>query len=141
MRSRLGCNTLRQQRPRPFVMPWIRLVSERALWFEQLRARFAGHAAVGIDALYVLQFSDAAPYQMRIRGPELWVAERNHEPATVGVLFDTFAGHCAILDGRSDPMQAFLDGRFRSDGHIVLVMRMLQLFVPQYAATGPEQLR
>lgn len=115
-------------------------VSDRGEWYEHLQQRFAAPAARGIEAVYQLRFDDAPPYQLQVSDNAMTVTEGEATAPTVTVFFDSFANHAAIIEGRLDPMQAFLAGQFRADGHIVLVMRMLQLFVPQYAMTRPEQL-
>ena len=114
--------------------------ADRGHWFMHLGTAFAVPAAAGIDAVYQLRFRDAGPYHLGIRGGELSCADGEHHAPTVTLYFDSFDNHMAVIQGRLDPMDAFLNGQFRADGHIVLVMRMLQMFVPQYALTGPEQL-
>ena len=118
-----------------------RAQSERVNWFAHLQRAFAEQAAVGVEAVYQLRFRDSAPYHLTIKDAVLRHAEGEHAAPTVTLYFDSFENHRALIEGRLDPMDAFLLGQFRADGHIVLVMRMLQLFVPQYALTGPEQLR
>ncbi len=113
---------------------------DRSKWFMHLDTAFAAQAATGIDAVYQLRFRDAGPYHLSIRTGGLSCGNGEHAAPTVTVFFDSFDNHTAVLQGRLDPMEAFLRGQFRADGHIVLVMRMLQIFVPQYALTGPEQL-
>jgi len=43
----------------------------------------------------------------------------------------------AILSGTDDPIAAFLDGRFRSDGHLPLAFVLLGLFRPGADITPP----
>ena len=109
-------------------------------WFAQLDQAFAIQAASGIDAVYQLRFRDAAPYHLTVSNGALDHGAGEHATPTVTIYFDSFDSHRAVIQGRLDPMDAFLRGQLRADGHIVLVMRMLQMFVPQYALTGPEQL-
>ena len=116
-------------------------MTDRAQWYTQLRSSFASNAAHGLEAVYELRFDDAPPYHLSITNAQLEHGEGEHASPTVTLYFDTFLHHCEIIAGRRDPMQAFLEGRFRADGHIVLAMRLLQMFVPQYALAGPEQLR
>ena len=57
--------------------------------------------------------------------------------ADVTFVFDSAATALAILTGREDPIAAFLDGRFRSDGHLPLAFVLLGLFQPGADTTPP----
>ena len=50
--------------------------------------------------------------------------------ADVTFVFDSAETALAVLTGKEDPVAAFLDGRFRSDGHLPLVFVLLGLFRP-----------
>jgi putative sterol carrier protein len=120
------------------------IVDDRTAWYTHLHATFTAEAARGLEAVYRIRCDDAPVYTVRIAEATLSCAEgeayAEAAQPVVTLYFDSFANHRAILEGRMDPMQAFLDGRFRSDGHIVLAMRMLQVFVPQYARTRQDEL-
>lgn len=111
-----------------------------------LHRSFAVAAAQDLDVIYQIKLGTHEPgaldaYYLLVRAGELLVTRGTHESPHLTLLFTDLASHIDVLTGRLDPMQAFLTNRLRADGHIVLAMRMLQLFVPQYATTGPEQLR
>ena len=111
-----------------------------------LHRSFAAAAARDLDVIYQIELgdptsSDTARYHLVVREGRLLVARGQHANPHLTLTFTDLATHIDVLTGKLDPMQAFLESRMRADGHIVLAMRMLQLFVPQYAATGPEQLR
>ena len=57
--------------------------------------------------------------------------------ADVTFVFDSAETALAVLTGREDPMTAFLDGRFRSDGHLPLAFVLLGLFRPDADLTPP----
>ena len=57
--------------------------------------------------------------------------------ADVTFVFDSAETALAILSGREDPIAAFLDGRFRSDGHLPLAFVLLGLFRPGADTTPP----
>lgn len=57
--------------------------------------------------------------------------------ADVTFVFDSAETALAILTGREDPIAAFLDGRFRSDGHLPLAFVLLGLFRPGADTTPP----
>ena len=56
--------------------------------------------------------------------------------ADVTFVFDSAETALAVLTGKEDPIAAFLDGRFRSDGHLPLAFVLLGLFRPG-AETAP----
>ena len=120
-------------------------VMDNRAWHTHLHDTFTAAAARGLEAVYHIRCDDAPAYTVRIADATLSCAEgeayAEAAQPLVTLYFDSFANHRAILEGRMDPMQAFLEGRFRADGHIVLAMRMLQVFVPQYASTRPDELR
>ena len=51
--------------------------------------------------------------------------------------FDSPATAISLLTGVEDPMSAFMDGRFRSDGHLPLAFVLLALFRPGADTTPP----
>ena len=55
----------------------------------------------------------------------------------VTFVFDSAETALAILSGTEDPIAAFLDGRFRSDGHLPLAFVLLGLFRPGADVTPP----
>ena len=57
--------------------------------------------------------------------------------ADVTFVFDTAETALAVLTGREDPIAAFLEGRFRSDGHLPLAFVLLGLFRPGADTTPP----
>ena len=57
--------------------------------------------------------------------------------ADVTFVFDSAETALAILTGAEDPMVAFMDGRFRSDGHLPLAFVLLGLFRPGADDTPP----
>ena len=113
---------------------------------ELLHRSFAPAAARDLDVVYQIalgapEADDALHYHLVVHDGHLLVAHGRHPQPHLTLIFADLPTHIDVLSGALDPMQAFLTGRMRSDGHIVLAMRMLQMFVPQYATTGPEQLR
>lgn len=58
--------------------------------------------------------------------------------ADVTFVFDSAETALAVLTGGEDPIAAFLDGRFRSDGHLPLAFVLLGLFRPDADTTPPR---
>ncbi len=57
--------------------------------------------------------------------------------ADVTFVFDSAETALAVLTGKEDPTAAFLDGRFRSDGHLPLAFVLLGLFHPDTDPAPP----
>ncbi|MDE0039692.1 MAG: hypothetical protein OXU77_19360 [Gammaproteobacteria bacterium] len=57
--------------------------------------------------------------------------------ADVTFVFDSAETALAVLTGKEDPIAAFLDGRFRSDGYLPLAFVLLGLFRPGAEITPP----
>ncbi len=57
--------------------------------------------------------------------------------ADVTFTFDCAQTAIAVLTGAADPVAAFMDGRFRSDGHLPLVFTVLGLFQHGIDPTPP----
>lgn len=111
---------------------------------EALRKRLAQHggaAPAGVDAVVALQTADRAPKPLAclvMEGGAARVAE-NPEPqaADVTCTFDSAATARGVLLGEANPLDAFLAGRFRTDGHLPLVFVVLGLFRADYRGGPP----
>lgn len=57
--------------------------------------------------------------------------------ADVTFFFDNAETALGIVTGLEDPINAFMDGRFRADGHLPLAFVLLGLFRPGAATTPP----
>ena len=83
---------------------------------------------------------DLTVFQFRIHdGPAftLTVTDRDFEfgtgeigRPTLTLYFDSLDTVRSLLSGRGDGMRAFMEGRYRADGHIVLSQLLLYLFKP-----------
>ncbi|MDE0422146.1 MAG: hypothetical protein OXK76_14850 [Gammaproteobacteria bacterium] len=57
--------------------------------------------------------------------------------ADVTFVFDSAATALGIVTGSEEPIDAFMDGRFRADGHLPLAFVLLGLFRPGVDAAPP----
>jgi len=51
-------------------------------------------------------------------------------PADITLYFHTAAEALGLLRGTANPVTAFMDGRFRSDGYLIWVFTVLAMFRP-----------
>ena len=111
---------------------------------ETLRKRLAQHgdaAPAGVDAVVALQTADRAPQHLAclvMEGGAARVAENpKPEAADVTFTFDSADTARGVLLGDANPLDAFLAGRFRTDGHLPLVFVVLGLFRADYRGGPP----
>ena len=80
------------------------------------------------DVIYQCCLEQGNDYHLIISNNTLKVHANTHAQPTLRLYFPDVEIPKRIAQGDLDPMQAFLDGQFRSDGHILLVMQYLILF-------------
>lgn len=90
------------------------------------RFRAAAAAAAGADAVVALATPAGQLATLAIERGTLRFDRSLAPDATL--FFDSAETALALLGGGASPMEAFLAGRFRSDGHLPLVFALLGLF-------------
>lgn len=104
-----------------------------------LACRFRSAAAADEDIVFSLAVeSDAGCKTLTVfavRDGELRFDPALRPDATF--FFDSVDTALAILEGRQEPMAAFMAGRFRSDGNLPLAFLLLGLFRADYGVEAP----
>ncbi len=95
----------------------------------RLQAAFRPDATAAVVAVYQFTFDEDAPFHARIEAGTLDVQPGLSEAATVTMLFDNHATALAVLTHETDGIAAFMDGRLRSDGHLI---QSLMLFAQYF---------
>ena len=95
---------------------------------KRLHSAFEPAAADGLDVVYQFEFGDAEGYQLIIEHGELKVVAGRHANPTITLLFDRLDTARDLIAGPGDTMQAFMQGSIRSDGNLLLAMRLGMLF-------------
>lgn len=100
----------------------------------QLAGSFNPAAAMDFDGTVLLELqpeSAATPAWVRliVNHGQLDVSVVN-EPTTADITLFFHSGEEAaeLLLGRANPVNAFMDGRFRSDGYLIWVFAVLSMF-------------
>lgn len=93
---------------------------------EQLRDRFRPAAAGGLDASFCLMIGDHSGLTFRVRNGELEFIDDCRADATF--YFSDAATADALLFGKADPLDAFMQGRFRADGYLLWAFALLAMF-------------
>lgn len=94
---------------------------------EGMKSKFNADAAAGLDLVFQFNIDDATPHHLIIKDGACDVAEGEHDDANVTLIMDqdTFAG---IASGELDGMQAFMTGKLRVEGDMMLATKLGQLF-------------
>jgi putative sterol carrier protein len=93
----------------------------------ELRARFRPEAAVGIDMLVRLDVSEQEYLLLRIADGALTVTQDTQAP-DVTFRFADLPTTVALIRGQANAIDAFMHGRFRSDGYLMMAFRLMELF-------------
>jgi len=93
----------------------------------ELRTRFRPEAAVGVDMVIRLEVAPNEHLLLRVNDGSLDVSH-DDRPADVTFTFPDLATTSALLRGQANAIDAFMHGRFRSDGYLMMAFRLMELF-------------
>lgn len=95
---------------------------------KRLRSAFDPAAASDLEVVYQFEFGDAEGYHLIISHGDLEVHAGEHAHPSITLMFDRLDTARDVIAGPIDAMQAFMQGRIRSDGNLLLAMRLGLLF-------------
>lgn len=95
--------------------------------FEEMKNRFNSSAAAGLDVVFQYQIDDGEPYHVTVVDDSCVIAQGEHDEPSVTLSMDTETLQ-EVVSGETDGMQAFMTGRIRADGDIMLATRLTALF-------------
>ena len=95
--------------------------------FEEMKNRFNSAAAAGLDVVFQYQIDDGEPYHVTVADGNCVVAQGEHDEPSVTLSMDAQTLE-EVVSGETDGMQAFMTGRIRADGDIMLATRLAALF-------------
>ena len=95
--------------------------------FDEMKSRFNSEAAAGMDVVFQYQIDEGEPYHVIIADESCVVAQGEHDEPSVTLSMDTQTLQ-EVVSGETDGMQAFMTGRIRADGDIMLATRLTALF-------------
>ena len=95
--------------------------------FAKMDESFNAEAASGIDAVFQYEFSDDDNYYVVVKDGTKDIQQGDHDAPTVTISSDvaTFMG---IVDGSVNGMQAFMSGKLKATGNVILAQKMQTLF-------------
>ena len=94
---------------------------------KELHQRFRPEAATGIDMLLRLDVSERAHLLLNVRDGVLTIGSDPRAP-DVTFIFENLATATAIIRGEADAIDAFMNGRFRADGYLMMAFKLMELF-------------
>jgi putative sterol carrier protein len=93
----------------------------------ELYRRFRPDAATGVDMLVRLSVSEHAHLLLNLRDCALTITKDAKAP-DVTFLFDDLATANAIIRGEIDAIGAFMNGKFRADGYLMMAFKLMEIF-------------
>lgn len=101
------------------------LTIERVI--ERLASRFDPQAADDLSAVFQYRLEDYAPFYIAIAEGQCQVIRGEHDDPNITLIMDQ-ATFMAVINGEMDGMSAFLKGRLRAEGNVMLATRLPKLF-------------
>jgi len=95
---------------------------------DRLQCRFRRDAGADLTRTYQFQIAGEDHFHLCIVKGTLTIHQGAHQTPCVTMFFPDVETALGILEGSIDPMQAFLDGQIRSDGHLILALQLGSLF-------------
>lgn len=102
-------------------------MSSVAKIIETMQARFNANAAAGLDLIYQFKIEDADNYYLTIKDGSCSLTAGDAPAPSVSLIMnsDTLKG---ILKGEIGGMEAFMTGRLRTEGEMMLALKLGDLF-------------
>lgn len=94
---------------------------------EAMKAKFNPGAADGLDLVFGFRIDDTQNFSLVIKNNTCELLEGENPDAQVTLVTDgeTMEG---IVSGDTDGMQAFMSGKLRTEGDMMLAMKLSELF-------------
>jgi putative sterol carrier protein len=94
---------------------------------ETMKSKFNPAAAAGLDLVFGFRIDDTKHYNLIVKDGTCDIQEGDNPDANVTLVMDseTLEG---IVKGDTDGMQAFMQGKLRAEGDMMLAMKLSELF-------------
>ncbi|MEH6364758.1 MAG: SCP2 sterol-binding domain-containing protein [Pseudomonas marincola] len=92
-----------------------------------MQSKFNASAAAGLDLVFQFNIEDGENYSLIVKDGTCEVQQGDNPDANVTLIMDkeTLKG---ITSGETDGMQAFMSGKLRAEGDMMLAMKLSELF-------------
>lgn len=102
-------------------------MSEAKAVFEAMLGRFDADEADGMESVFQFDLEGDDSYHLIIDDGKCEMGEGEHDDPTVTLEMDLQTLK-AVLSGELDGMAAFMQGKIRADGDIMLATKLTQIF-------------
>ncbi|QKZ05578.1 SCP2 sterol-binding domain-containing protein [Pseudomonas eucalypticola] len=94
---------------------------------EAMKAKFDPSAAAGLDLVFGFRIDETKHFSLIIKDKTCELQQGENPDAQVTLVMDeeTLKG---IVSGETDGMQAFMGGKLRAEGDMMLAMKLSELF-------------
>lgn len=92
-----------------------------------LKDKFNVAAAAGMDEIFQFNVEDGSNYYLVIKNNQCKIAEGDHDDPSVTLIMNK-ATLKDVLTGEEDGMQAFMAGKLRAEGDMMLATKLSALF-------------
>ncbi|WP_426199134.1 SCP2 sterol-binding domain-containing protein [Pseudomonas sp. DC3200b2] len=102
-------------------------MSDATKAIESMKAKFNPAAAQGLDLVFGFRIDEDKHYNLIVKDGTCDIQEGENPDANVTLVMDseTLEG---IVSGNTDGMQAFMQGKLRAEGDMMLAMKLSELF-------------
>ncbi|SFB84935.1 Putative sterol carrier protein [Marinospirillum celere] len=94
---------------------------------EGLQDKFNAEAANGMEEVFQFNIEDGDNYHITINNGSCEIAQGEHDEPSVTLIMDTETLK-GVLTGEEDGMQAFMAGKLRAEGDMMLATKLSALF-------------
>ena len=92
-----------------------------------MQSKFNPSAAAGLDLVFQFNIEDGENYALVVKDGTCAVEQGENPNANVTLILDTDTLK-GITTGETDGMQAFMAGKLRAEGDMMLAMKLSELF-------------
>ena len=94
---------------------------------QTMQSKFNASAAAGLDLVFQFNIEDGENYALIVKDGTCALEQGDNPNANVTLIMDseTLKG---IVSGETDGMQAFMAGKLRAEGDMMLAMKLGELF-------------
>ena len=94
---------------------------------DTMKSRFNADAAAGLDLVFQFDIEDGDTYHLVVKDGSCDIVEGTHDAANVTLIMDTET-MVGVMTGEMDGMQAFMMGKLRAEGDMMLATKLNELF-------------
>ncbi len=94
---------------------------------EQMKSKFNADAAAGMENVFQFQVEDGDSFYVAINDGNFDVQKGEHDDPSVTMIMDTET-LLGVMTGELDGMQAFMGGKLRVEGDMMLGLKLGELF-------------